>query len=79
MTKRLATMCFMAVFLIALGLLLLAAACSTFPKDELRVTKTEITTLYNSVTGIGYGAWERGRWVLLSRWYRKIQLNAPSA
>jgi hypothetical protein len=37
-------------------LLLLTAACSTLPKDELRVTKTETTTLRNDVTGRSYGA-----------------------
>jgi hypothetical protein len=26
------------------------------PKDELRVTKTETTTLHNDVTGLSYGA-----------------------
>lgn len=35
---------------------LIGVACSTLPKDALRVTKTETTTLRNDFTGVSYGA-----------------------
>jgi hypothetical protein len=41
--------------LFLVGLLLLAAACRTPPNDELRVTRTEATTVHNDATGLGYG------------------------
>lgn len=45
-----------AFVLFLLGLLLLVVACRTPPNDELRVTRTEATTIHNDATGLGYGA-----------------------